>query len=72
MPMQDKFLKFALALKNNKFLKREGLFIVSYSIPYEAFYIWYLDGFIPKVFDICYDKYSLKFKWEILMKKKGL
>lgn len=71
--MADKFYKIFMALHSNKVVLRQGLFMITLDIKNAIYNIWYLDNLkLPKLMDSCADKDILKFKWCILMNRRGL
>ena len=71
--MADKIYKVFMALRNNKIILRQGLFLVTKNINNAVYSIWYLGKLkIPKLMDSCSDVDVLRFKWQILMNRRGL
>lgn len=71
--MMNYIYKVYMALLSNKIILIEGLYIVTIDIRTSVYKIWYINEFkIPKLFDSCADRTTLKFKWNILMSKGGL
>ena len=65
--------KFYFALRSNKVLLKNGLYIITIDIRNGYYKIWYINGFrLPILFDVCENKDILKFKLNILMQKGGI
>lgn len=71
--MRNKIYRVYMALLNNKIILLQGLYIITLDIKNLIYNIWYIDEFnVPRLFDSCKDKGTLKFKWNILMCREGL
>lgn len=70
MCMLNFYYKVKLALLDNKIIKQDKHFILSYDIPSKVYNIWYIGAYNElNYYGTCEDVLSAKFQWNILMSR---